>query len=230
MRLCLFLFPETRPQMFSVDSEATVFQESLTQPPKLSPRCPRLPGSGPGDYGFDSNGYLNSGASLSSGTGVGNQHDDEAGSHSSSVRNNNDSSLGSELDFRTVLKASLVISEGIHLEEVIVSLMTSVLQTAGADYGVLILMEDGNLHVETVGLLDQVTILEHEPLHTRPDLVPISVVNLVASLGEQILRNGDDPKFELTYGRDTYFRGKSPKVHHSFIHCFPPPLFFPLDR
>lgn len=124
-----------------------------------------------------------------------------------------------------MLKASLVISEGIHLEEVIVSLMASVLQTAGADYGVLILMEDGHLYVETVGLLDQVTILEHEPLHTRPDLVPISVVNLVASLGEQILRNGDDPKFELIYGRDTYFRGKSPKVHH------PPPFFSSsLDR
>jgi len=187
--------------------------------PKQSPRCSRLSMEGR-DYGFDSAMHMQSGGSLSPAGGGGgirdifptsDQHDDEVASHCSSTRNN-DSSLGSELDFRTVLKASLVISEGIHLEEVIVSLMTCVLQTAGADYGVLILMEEGNLHVETVGLLDQVTILEHEPLYTRPDLVPVSVVNLVASLGDQILRNGDDPKFELTYGRDMYFRGKNPKV------------------
>ncbi|KAI5781237.1 hypothetical protein EDC01DRAFT_779090 [Geopyxis carbonaria] len=144
-------------------------------------------------------------------------HDDEAASHSSSARANDSSSLGSELDFRTVLKASLVISEGIHLEDVIVSLMTSVLQTAGADYGVLILAEDGVLHVETVGLLNQVSILEHEPLHARPDLVPVSVVNIVASLGTQILRNGDDAKFELTYGRDAYFRAR----HAKSVLCMP---------
>lgn len=142
--------------------------------------------------------------------------DDELNSQSGSAMNN-DSSLGSELDFRTVLKASLVISEGIHLEEVIMSLMKSVLQTAGADYAVLILQEDGELHVETVGLLDQVSILEHEPLHSRPDLVPISVVQIVASLGEQILRNGDDTKFELTYGRDAYFQTRRAKS----VLCMP---------
>ncbi|KAI5783666.1 hypothetical protein EDC01DRAFT_789352 [Geopyxis carbonaria] len=52
-------------------------------------------------------------------------HDDDAASHSSSARANDSSSLGSELIFRTVLKASLAISEGIHFEDVIVSLMTS---------------------------------------------------------------------------------------------------------
>jgi osomolarity two-component system sensor histidine kinase CHK1 len=205
---------EHRPPIYSIDSESQL-RDIVPQSPKQSPRCTRI--TEPRDYEFDAGAFMQSGASLSSGGGgmrdlfsASGAHDDDVASQSSSTRNN-DSSLGSELDLRTVLKASLVISEGIHLEEVIVSLMTCVLQTAGADYGVLILMEEGNLHVETVGLLDQVTILEHEPLHTRPDLVPVSVVNLVASLGEQILRNGDDPKFELTYGRDVYFRGKNPK-------------------
>ncbi|KAG0127843.1 hypothetical protein HOY82DRAFT_490020 [Tuber indicum] len=144
-------------------------------------------------------------------------HDDDETSHASSRRENEPSSLGSELDFRTVLKASLVISEGMHLEEVIVKLMKSVLQTAGADYGVLILKEDGNLHVETVGLLDQVSILEHEPLNTRADLVPVSIVNIVASLGEQILKDSDDPKFDATYGRDSYFQNRRAKS----VLCMP---------
>lgn len=205
---------ETRPQVFRNPSENTIRDPLVTQSPKQSPRVSRIAVEAK-DYGFES--YLAQGSLSSAGTGgmrdifsASDQHDDEAASHCSSVRNN-DSSLGSELDFRTVLKASLVISEGIHLEQVIVSLMKSVLQTAGADYGVLILHEDGQLFVETVGLLDEVSILEHEPLHSRPDLVPISVINIVASLGEQILRSGDDSKFELTYGRDIYFRGKNPK-------------------
>ncbi|TGZ80051.1 hypothetical protein EX30DRAFT_308148 [Ascodesmis nigricans] len=186
--------------------------------PRQSPRSSRI---GTGDYGFDTPQPpppmpMQSSTSLGSCALFTETKDDDLASHTDSNANN-DSSLGSELDYRTVLKASLLISEGIRLEEVIESLMRSVLQTAGADYAVLILKEEGELHVETVGLLDQVSILEHEPLHTRPDLVPISVVNIVASLGEQILRNGDDSKFELTYGRDAYFQTKRPKS----VLCMP---------
>ena len=115
---------------------------------------------------------------------------------------NDGTTLGSELDYRTVMQASLVISEEIHLEEVVVKLMRSVLQTAGADYGVLILREDGDLHIETVGSIDAVNILEHEKLHQRPDLVPINIVNIVANLEKQIVRDSDDSKFDTTYGRD----------------------------
>jgi osomolarity two-component system sensor histidine kinase CHK1 len=207
--------------MCRLDSDLGIRDLQVSQSPRASPRSSRVTMDGR-DYGFEPLGPIVTAQSLSSGGGIrdffshSDRHDDDAASHSSSARNN-DSSLGSELDFRTVLKASLVISEGIHLEEVIVSLMNSVLQTAGADYGVLILKEEGNLHVETVGLLGQVSILEHEPLHTRPDLVPISVVNIVASLGEQIIRNGDDPKFELTYGRDSYFQKRRAKS----VLCMP---------
>ncbi|KAA8904409.1 hypothetical protein FN846DRAFT_779701 [Sphaerosporella brunnea] len=207
----LMLMRDNRPPIFRNPSESAAL---VPQSPKQSPRASRITME-PRDYGFEpyavtSGSLYGSGAGMRDLFAASDAQEDEVASHSSSARNN-DSSLGSELDFRTVLKASLVISEGMHLEDVIVSLMKSVLQTAGADYGVLILQEDGNLFAETVGLLDDVNILEHEPLNTRPDLVPISVVNIVANLGEQILRNGDDPKFELTYGRDLYFRGKNPK-------------------
>ena len=130
---------------------------------------------------------------------------------------NDGTTLGSELDYRTVMQASLVISEEIHLEEVVVKLMRSVLQTAGADYGVLILREDGDLHIETVGSIDAVNILEHEKLHQRPDLVPINIVNIVANLEKQIVRDSDDSKFDTTYGRDSYFRDKRPKS----VLCMP---------
>lgn len=208
------LLKDNRPTMFRAESD-TPRDANTSSSPRQSPRSSRIGGA---DYGFELAMPYSAPSMASSRDIFASENDnDDLVSHSSSARNNESSSLGSELDFRTVLKASLVISEGIHLEEVIVSLMKSVLQTAGADYGVLILKEDNDLHVETVGLLDQVSILEHEPLHTRADLVPVTVVNIVASLGEQILRDGDDAKFDLTYGRDAYFQTRRAKS----VLCMP---------
>lgn len=213
---------DTRPSMPRGESESMMANvpintSMMSISPRPSPRSSRIYTN---DYGFEPLPLQHQSPSLASSRDVfaPDPHDDDAASHASSRRENEpSSSLGSELDFRTVLKASLVISEGIHLEEVIVKLMKSVLQTAGADYGVLILKEDGNLYVETVGLLDQVSILEHEPLNTRADLVPISIVNIVASLGEQILKDSDDPKFDSTYGRDSYFQNRRAKS----VLCMP---------
>lgn len=208
---------DNRPVMARIENESVPpsMGSNAANSPRPSPRSSRVYAH---DYGFDPNSLQHQSPSLSSSKDffAPDPHEDDASSQSS-ARNNDPSTLGSELDFRTVLKASLVISEGIHLEEVIVKLMNSVLQTAGADYGVLILKEDGNLHIETVGLLDQVSILEHEPLEMRADLVPVSIVNIVASLGEQILKDSDDPKFDSVYGRDSYFSNRTAKS----VLCMP---------
>lgn len=215
------LILDNRPVMSRVENESVspTMGNNVAISPRPSPRSSRVYAH---DYGFDPNSLQHQSPSLSSSKDFfapdpHDPHDDDTASHASSTRNNDPSTLGSELDFRTVLKASLVISEGIHLEEVIVKLMNSVLQTAGADYGVLILKEDGNLYIETVGLLDQVSILEHEPLEMRADLVPVSIVNIVASLGEQILKDSDDPKFDSVYGRDSYFSNRTAKS----VLCMP---------
>jgi len=182
--------------------------------PRPSPRSSRIYAT---DYSFESGFHHHNSPSLTSSKELFATAEHDDGYSQASSLKNDATTLGSELDFRTVLKASLVISEGIHLEEVVVKLMKSVLQTAGADYGVLILREDGDLHIETVGSIDTVDILEHEPLHQRPDLVPVSVVNIVANLGEQIVRDSEDSKFDTTYGRDNYFRDKRPKS----VLCMP---------
>lgn len=77
----------------------------------------------------------------------------------------------SDLDLKTFMKASLYISEGVQMDEVIVKLMRSVLQTAGADYGVLILEEEGELYAETILFMENITILDHQLLEHRPDLM-----------------------------------------------------------
>jgi osomolarity two-component system, sensor histidine kinase CHK1 len=145
--------------------------------------------------------------------------EDDIASQSSNGTTRNES-LGSELDLKTVLKASVVISEGLHLEDIIVKLMTSVLQTAGADYGVLILEDERSevgLHIETTGRLDEVQILEHAPLESRPDICPISVVKIVKSLGDSISRNGTDRRFDSIYFKDIYFKNHRPRS----VLCMP---------
>ena len=212
---------DPRPGMSREESESMLQSSSgipgvltMNSPPspRPSPRSSRIYAT---EFEFGHQGFHHHSPSLNSSKDVFAPTDQEVDgfSQASSIKNEA-SPLGSELDFRTVLKASLVISEGIHLEEVVVKLMKSVLQTAGADYGVLILREDGDLHIETVGSIDTVEILEHEPLHQRPDLVPVSVINIVANLGEHIVR---DSKFDTTYGRDNYFRDKRPKS----VLCMP---------
>ncbi|KAF3937874.1 hypothetical protein ABW19_dt0208394 [Dactylella cylindrospora] len=141
---------------------------------------------------------------------------DDAESHVSRS-SNIEQFVDSELDYKTFMKASLYISEGVQMDDVVVKLMRSVLQTAGADYGVLILEEDGELYAETILFMEKVTILDHQPLKARPDLVPLSIAAIVWRLGEPIVRNGPDEKFDGTYGRDAYFTTKHPKS----VLCMP---------
>ncbi|EWC44471.1 hypothetical protein DRE_06739 [Drechslerella stenobrocha 248] len=142
-------------------------------------------------------------------------HDDTSSHVSRS--SNIEQFVDSELDYKTFMKASLYISEGVQMNDVVVKLMRSVLQTAGADYGVLILEEDGDLYAETILFMEKVTILDHQPLKARPDLVPLSIAAIVWKLGDPIVRNGQDEKFDGTYGRDAYFTTKHPKS----VLCMP---------
>lgn len=123
----------------------------------------------------------------------------------------------SDLDLKTFMKASLYISEGIQMDEVIIKLMRSVLQTAGADYGVLVLEEDDELYAETILFMEKITILDHQLLEHRPDLMPVSVASIVWKLGEPIVRNGENTKFDNTYGRDSYYSSKHPRS----VLCMP---------
>ncbi|ODQ54815.1 hypothetical protein SAICODRAFT_6009 [Saitoella complicata NRRL Y-17804] len=147
------------------------------------------------------------------------QEDIDTTSTSSRTKDDQTSSMGSELDLRTVLKASLVISEGVRLEDVILTLMKSVLQTAGADYGVLALIDvDGQLYIETKGLLTDVTIVDHELASTRTDVCPFSMLNFTGRIGETLVRErANDVKFDSTWGRDSYFHANRAKS----VLCMP---------
>lgn len=133
----------------------------------------------------------------------------------------------SELDIKTVLSASIQISQGTKVEDVLESLMKTVLLAAGADYGVLALYglkeanaEDLMIHMHAD--VEKLHSMKHVHAMSRPDLLPISVVKTVLATQTSIIRDdSQDNLFDRTFARDRYYlaRGRSLKS----VLCMPIP-------
>ena len=88
-----------------------------------------------------------------------------------------DSDISSELDLQSVMRASLAIQEGPQVKNIILKLVHIIMQTAGANYGCIMLrghrLERKSLHVEVIGNGSKVSLVDHKPLHTQGDVVPV---------------------------------------------------------
>ncbi len=84
-----------------------------------------------------------------------------------------DSDISSELDLQSVMRASLAIQEGREVKNIILKLVHIIMQTAGANYGCVMLREERKrLHIEVIGNGDKVNGVDHKPLHSQTDVVP----------------------------------------------------------
>jgi hypothetical protein len=87
-----------------------------------------------------------------------------------------DSDISSELDLQSVMRASLAIQEGPEVRNIIVKLVYIIMQTAGANYGCIMLrghrVEKKTLHIEVIGNGSKVSLVDHKPLHSQTDIVP----------------------------------------------------------
>jgi hypothetical protein len=105
---------------------------------------------------------------------------DDSRRRNSALTNNSaprDSDISSELDLQSVMRASLAIQEGPQVKNIILKLVHIIMQTAGANYGCIMLrghrMERKSLHVEVIGNGSKVSLVDHKPLHTQGDVVPV---------------------------------------------------------
>ena len=123
----------------------------------------------------------------------------------------NDDGL-SELDLKTVLNASIQISQGLKAEEVFQSLMKTVILAAGADYGVLALYttSDQQLTIHTLAENDRIRLLRNTLASESPSLVPLSIINTVAASQKPIIRDESlHNSFDSSFANDRYFLGRS---------------------
>ncbi|GAA6060973.1 hypothetical protein JCM10212_006555 [Sporobolomyces blumeae] len=102
------------------------------------------------------------------------------------------SHLATELDLRTVVTASSVISGELSVDGVVSKLLNLALRTAGADTCLLVLDKAGTLCAEAVARSD-VTSVHHlrrtDAIDLQPERFPCSVINYVARTREMLVNS-----------------------------------------
>ncbi|WP_208948511.1 trifunctional serine/threonine-protein kinase/ATP-binding protein/sensor histidine kinase [Segnochrobactrum spirostomi] len=89
-------------------------------------------------------------------------------------------SLQSELDLTVMTAASQTLAEEVGLEQVVRTLMKSMLVHAGAQFGLLVLLRDGDPAVEAVARVRNKEVeIELQPSAKPEDLMPASVLKTV---------------------------------------------------
>jgi len=112
------------------------------------------------------------------------------------------------LDMVAILRASQALSGEIVLKDLIKRLMRVVIETAGAEKGVLILEKEGSLFIEAT---DRVMRGEEFELNTvrveESEELPLAIVNYVARTKKPVIL--DDAKSEGAFVHDDYVERKS---------------------
>jgi osomolarity two-component system sensor histidine kinase CHK1 len=87
-----------------------------------------------------------------------------------------DSEISSELDLQSVMRASLAIQEGPQVKNIILKLVHIIMQTAGANYGCVMLREQRNegksFYIEVIGNGNKISLVDHQPLRSQTEVVP----------------------------------------------------------
>ncbi|MDB4881487.1 MAG: multi-sensor signal transduction multi-kinase, partial [Gemmatimonadetes bacterium] len=121
-----------------------------------------------------------------------------------------------QLDLGTVVKASHAISGEIVLGRLIETLMSIVLENAGAERGLLILLQGGAPRIEAEARIDQTRVavtLRHDEITSRE--LPESLLHTVIRTRESVIL--DDASAANLFSADVYFR----RSHGRAVLCLP---------
>lgn len=111
------------------------------------------------------------------------------------------------LDFMVAMRTAQSLSEEIILERLIQTLMTNMIVHAGARYGLLLLMRDGNPRIEATGrVVDSeviVDIAQAAPTHQH---IPLSVLNTVVHTKKPLVFDDARQEGELVHAESLGMR------------------------
>ena len=109
------------------------------------------------------------------------------------------------VDTSTIIKASHMLSEEIQLDQLLSKLIQLVMENAGAEKGVLIVLQDGQLLIRGRATVetDSVEIMQGTPVDSDSQ-VPFSVVNYVARTGGAVVLA--DASHQGGFMQDDYIR------------------------
>ncbi|SCZ98541.1 BZ3500_MvSof-1268-A1-R1_Chr3-1g05452 [Microbotryum saponariae] len=118
--------------------------------------------------------------------------------------------IATELDLRTVVSASSVLSQELTVDGVVSKLLSLALRTAGAEMGLLVLDKGGSLCAEAI-VRSELGDVQHlrrlEPIDAQPDRFPCSVINYVARTKAMVVNGLDSLGDSIT---DPYLKANKP--------------------
>ncbi|SCV74352.1 BQ2448_6784 [Microbotryum intermedium] len=118
--------------------------------------------------------------------------------------------IATELDLRTVVSASSVLSQELTVDGVISKLLSLALRTAGAEMGLLVLDKGGSLCAEAI-VRSELGDVQHlrrlDPIDAQPDRFPCSVINYVARTKAMVVNGLDSLGDSIT---DPYLKANKP--------------------
>ncbi|MCT7982948.1 AAA family ATPase [Laspinema sp. A4] len=114
------------------------------------------------------------------------------------------------LDLASALKASQAIASEIVLAKLIETLMTILLENAGAQTAFLILKHNGKLGLKATASVETSEVILHDYTPITEDLIlPLSAINYVIRTKQSLVLN--DARYELTFSTDPYILKNQPK-------------------
>ncbi len=114
------------------------------------------------------------------------------------------------LDLASALKASQAIASEIVLTKLIETLMTILLENAGAQTAFLILKHNGQLGLKATASVETSEVILHDYTPLSQDLIlPLSAINYVIRTKQSLVLN--DARYELTFSTDPYILKNQPK-------------------
>ncbi len=127
---------------------------------------------------------------------------------SSEIRNETSIQQNDFVDSATLQKATSLIAKEINLEKFLRNMMEIVLQNCGADRGVLLLQEDGDIFIEAIAEMTKVEVLQHISYEEYSD-VPESIINRV--IFSRVPISIENAKTERAYKDEEYIQNSDVK-------------------
>lgn len=128
-------------------------------------------------------------------------------SKSSSINQNNSNST--EEDLSRAINLCLRITESSSPDSIFASLLESVLLISGLNYGAVVLSNNNEALVQFIATYNNIFKIDYEPITSRSDLVPYSLVVDCLMKGESIGGVSSSEDFEKQYGGNFYFTHNS---------------------
>ena len=117
--------------------------------------------------------------------------------------------IGSSLDMQSILKATGAVNQSLKMESLLKSLITILMENAGAQRCILCLNVSGTLMVQAAGGIDNtVDVFTAVPVETFKE-IPISIVNFVKRSHKPVVIA--DARLSGNFSNDPYFTSHSPR-------------------